>query len=100
MLEKIRRAIRKKSSTLDEEIMDCINECYKDMDRVGIAVYDEEGNLKQGIEKEPLVIACQKHYARWQFNFENEAERYQKAYESARDGMSLCGKYKKEIFPE
>lgn len=96
MLEKIKLAIRQKSGSLDEEIKDCINECYKDMDRVGIAVFDLEGNLKPEIEKEPLVIACQKHYARWQFNFEGEGEKYQAAYISTRDGMSLSTKYTKQ----
>ena len=82
-----------KTDSLSEEIQDCINACYSDMARVGIAVFDSERKLKSGVDKMPLVIACQKHYARWQFNFENAAERYRAAYEATRDGMALCKEY-------
>jgi len=101
MITKVRQALRRKTDSLDEEIQDCINACYSDMARVGIAVFDSEGKLRADIDKVPLVIACQKHYARWQFNFENAAERYKAAYEATRDGMSLCKKYTdKEFAPE
>lgn len=93
MITKVRQALRRKTASLDEEIQDCINACYSDMARVGIAVFDSEGKLRANIDKVPLVIACQKHYARWQFNFENAAERYKAAYEATRDGMSLCKFY-------
>lgn len=94
MIETIRKALRISHEELDEEIKDTIQACYEDMDRVGIEVYDENKKIKENIEKMPLIIACQKLYARWQFNFENAADRYQKAYEGTRDGMSLCGEYK------
>ena len=93
MITKVKQALRLKTDSLGEEIQDCINACYCDMARVGIAVFDSEGILKPDMEKEPLVVACQKHYARWQFNFENAAERYRAAYEATRDDMALCRKY-------
>ena len=95
MIAKVKQALRLKTDSLGEEIQDCINACYSDMARVGIAVFDSEGKLRADISMDPLVVACQKYYARWQFNFENAAERYRAAYEATRDGMSLCPKYTK-----
>lgn len=93
MLETIRNALRFSSEALDDEIQDTIDACYKDMQRVGIEIFDEEGKIKESVERNALIIACQKQYARWMFNFENAAERYRISYESMRDGISLCGDY-------
>ena len=93
MVEKVRLALRISTKTLDAEIEDTISACYKDMQRVGIDIYDEAGEPKQDAISHPLIISCVKLYARWQFNFENAAERYEKAYNSCRDGISLCGDY-------
>ena len=93
MLSKIKVALRISTDSLNEEINDTIDACYKDMQRVGIDIYDTEGNVRGDVMQEPLIFACVKLYARWQFNFENAAERYEKAYISCRDGLSLCGDY-------
>ena len=93
MLNKVKTALRYSSNVLDEEIQDTIDECYRDMHRVGIAIYDKENKVKESITKDALIISCQKQHARWKFNFENAAERYRNAYESMRDGMSLSGDY-------
>ncbi|MBR3762192.1 MAG: hypothetical protein IKK59_05560 [Lachnospiraceae bacterium] len=93
MVEKIRLALRISTDALNTEIEDTIDACYKDMQRVGINIYDDDGKPKQDAISQPLIISCVKLYARWQFNFENAAERYEKAYNSCRDGISLCGDY-------
>lgn len=79
---------------LDEEINDCIDACYKDLAVHGISVYTTQKQVKATIVSDPLIIACQKLYARWQFNFENSAERYERAYTQLRDGLSLSGDYR------
>lgn len=94
MIGKIKLALRVSADQLNEEIEDCIDACYRDMARVGIRVYEEDGNIRDKIETDGLVISCQKLYARWQFNFEGAAERYRAAYESTRDAMSLSSDYK------
>lgn len=94
MQEKVKLALRRSSSGLDLEITDTISACYKDLYRAGIAVYNSDGKtVKTAIEKDPLIIQCQKLYARWQFNFENQADRYEKAYTKCRDSLALCGDY-------
>ncbi len=93
MLDTVRKALRISGEYMDDEIKDTISACYKDMARVGISVFNKDGTVKRNVEADPLVISCQKMYARWQFNFENAAERYMRAYENCRDGMALCGDY-------
>lgn len=93
MLETVRKALRVSGYYLDDEIADTVNACYKDMARVGICVYNKDGTVKKSIETDPLIISCQKMYARAQFNFENASERYMRAYENCRDGIALCGDY-------
>lgn len=93
MVEKIKLAIRVSGEALNDEILDCINACYADMNRVGIVVYNNEKNVLENKEKDPLIIQCQKLHARWHFNFENQAERYEKAYCAMRDAISLDGDY-------
>lgn len=96
LLDKVRLALRFASddTDLDAEIMDGIDACYKDLDIAGADIFDESGNVKTSIESDSLVIQCQKLYARWQFNFENSADRYEKAYIATRDGISLCQQYR------
>ena len=96
MREKIKLALRKvsTSSKLDEEIDDTIAACYADMQRVGIKIpYTETGTISKTFEKRALIIECQKLYAKWKFNFEGEAERYERAYICCRDALSLSGEY-------
>lgn len=93
MLEKIRLALRRTGDGVDSEIQDCINACYRDMARVGISIYDENGKIKEEMLRDALILSAVKTYARWQFNFEGQAERYERAYISIRDGISLCGDY-------
>jgi len=93
MLEIVRKALRISGEYLDDEINDTINACYRDMNRVGISVYTQTGTIKKNIETDPLIISCQKMYARAQFNYENSSERYMSAYEKCRDGIALCGDY-------
>lgn len=93
MIEKIKKAIRISNASINDEVEDTIRQCYADMHRKGIKIYDDDGEIRDCIKDDPLVLACQKNYARWQFNFENQAERYEKAYQSMSDGLSLSGDY-------
>lgn len=93
LLDKIRKYLRITGTSLDEDVEDTIAACFADMSRVGVKIYESDGSFIKNIEEDPLILACQKFYARWQFNFENAAERYEKAYCSCRDGLSLSGDY-------
>lgn len=96
LLDKVRLALRLASDDtgLDAEINDCISACYKDLDRAGAEIFDDTGAVRDSVESDSLIVQCQKLYARWQFNYENAADRYEKAYKDTRDGISLCEDYR------
>lgn len=87
MVEKVKRDLRWSHSKLDDDISDNIEACKLDMKRVGI------DPLKSDLLMEKAI----KLYCRWQYNFENQADRYMNAYKSLRNAMSLSGDYKLEV---
>lgn len=83
-LEKVKKDLRISHSKLDEDIQDNIEACKLDLKRVGIDVNKSDVLLEKAI----------KLYIRWQYNFENQADRYRNAYESLRNALSLCEDYR------
>lgn len=83
-LEKIKKDLRISHSKLDEDIQDNIEACKLDLKRVGIDVNKYDVLLEKAI----------KLFLRWQYNFENQADRYRNAYESLRNALSLCEDYR------
>lgn len=83
-LEKIKKDLRISHSKLDEDIQDNIEACKLDLKRVGIDVNKFDVLLEKSI----------KLFLRWQYNFENQADRYRNAYESLRNALSLCEDYR------
>lgn len=84
MLNKVKLDLRITHGKMDADIQDNIEACKLDLKRVGINAIDDT---------DPLIIKVVKLYVRSQYNFENEGDRYCKAYESMRDGLSLSGDY-------
>lgn len=93
MIDDVKLALRIKSDGLDADIELNIDACYRDLSRTGIAVYNPDGTVKSNIASDPLIKACQILYCRWQFNFEEEADRYERTYKDTRNGLALCGEY-------
>lgn len=87
MLEKIKLDLRISHTMMDADIQDNIDACLLDLKRVGIALIDPN---------DPLTLKAVKLFCRWQYNFENHADRYMQAYTSLRDAMSLSGDYNQE----
>ena len=83
-LDKVKKDLRISHSKLDEDIQDNIEACKLDLKRVGIDVTKSDVLLEKAI----------KLYLRWQYNFENQADRYRNAYESLRNALSLCEDYR------
>ena len=84
MLEKIKNSLRIKHNAIDEDIKEQIEACKLDLNRVGIKKINED---------DALIIQVVKLYVKWHLNYEGEADRYMKAYELMRNGMSLDGDY-------
>ncbi len=83
MLEKIKEHLRITHDLLNDDIQDVIEECLHDLRRMDVRV----------VESDPLIIACVKLYCRYRFNFENQGERYMKAYEDLRNALSFAIEY-------
>lgn len=86
MLELIKVALRISHSALDNEIMSIINACERDLSNVGIIVDEEDA----------LIIQAVRLYCRWQFNYENQADRYEKAFNSLKISLALSGDYNEQ----
>lgn len=84
MLEKIKTNLRISHGKLDGEIQDMILACAKDLETLGVQNTDEEN---------PLILTATKLYCRWHYNYENEGERYKKAYEDLKNALSMNGDY-------
>lgn len=79
LISQIKENLRISHTKLDDEIDATIRACKDDLERVGISVDEEDYLMVQAI----------KLYCRWAYNFENQADRYLRSYESLRDAMSL-----------
>lgn len=83
MLEVIKTALRIKHNELNEDIQRNVDACYFDLKRVGV----------NEVLQDPLIVKSVELYCKWQYNYENNAERYRIAYENLRDALSLSGDY-------
>jgi hypothetical protein len=90
ILEKVRLALRYVDSTLDTEITDVIAAAKLDLKRVGVDVPLSDTDID-----EQMLIAIIL-YARWQFDFENDGNRYKAMYFDKRADLALCGDYNEE----
>lgn len=86
MLAKLKTALRIGHSALDEDILNNVDACLLDMKRVGVDTSD--------YEHDALLQKCIELYCKSVYNFAGKGEAFQKAYESTRDAISLCGDYR------
>lgn len=84
MLEKIKKSLRIMHDGLDSDIQEHIDACKLDLQRVGI---------KKIKDDDFLIIQAVKLYVKWHLNYENESDRYMRAYEMLRNSLAMCGDY-------
>ena len=88
MLEKIKQSLRIKNNAFNDEIMDLINACKKDLETAGVKNIDEEDSL---------IIQAVKTYCKANYGLDNkDSEKYQESYEMQKQKLSLCGDYNVE----
>lgn len=94
---KIKESMRISHNLLDQEILENIESSIFDMKRVGIQPFSiENEEIDQSKLKDKLVEKAAELYCKWQADFQGKAERYEKAYNSLRDALSLCGDYRED----
>lgn len=84
MLSQVKESIRIKHDKLDSDLQGHIDACKADLKRAGVTKIDET---------DALITQAIKIYVKWQVNYEGQADRFMRAYESLRDALSLCGDY-------
>ena len=77
-------ALRFSHAKLDDDIKANVEACKKDMERVGIVKTNDT---------DPIIHKLVELWLKWQYNYMAEGEKFKKAYEEMRDGLSLCGDY-------
>lgn len=88
MLEKIKLSMRIFHNMLDTDITSNIAACMLDLMRVGITAY-----VANAESQDALIVKAAELYCKWQYDFNEKGDQYQKAYESLRDALSLCSTY-------
>ena len=85
LLSDIKVALRIKSTAFDTaEVTPIIEACFLDLRIAGVNVIEET---------DPLIQRAVILYAKANFGFDGESERYQKAYEALKNSLALSGDY-------
>lgn len=91
ILDYVKTAIRVKSDGSNEEIEELICACKKELELAGVYITDE----KDPLSKQVIKLYCKGHYG-----YDENTEKFVKAYEALRDAMALSGDYPKETADE
>lgn len=77
--------IRRDNTAFDDEVADLIAACKADLRKHGVVKISES---------DPLIKQAVKLYCKGNFGYSgDDAERFQKSYESLANSLSLCGDY-------
>lgn len=85
MIDKIKNTLRVSGNMFDLEINDLIEACKIDLKISGVVNIDD---------KDPLIQRAITIYCKANFGYDNnEAERFEKAYDMIKQHLSLVGEY-------
>lgn len=84
MLRKVENALRLKSKAFGDEIENLIDACKIDLRLAGVNKIDE----KDALTERAIVLYCKAN-----FGFDDQQDRYQRAYDMLRTAMALSGDY-------
>lgn len=87
MLDKVKLALRLSGTALDGEVSDLINAAIADLRLVGINIPAEAGSSSKTLG-DPLLDRAVVLYAKAEFGFNDDAERYRNAYDYLNDDRS------------
>lgn len=91
MLKTVKKSLRITTSALDDEVSELIAACIADLRRVGIAT-PKGRNINAG-KVDPLILRAVILYAKANFGYDENSERYQKAYDALVVSLCLSGDY-------
>lgn len=92
LTEKVKKAIRATDDFFDSETADAISSAVADMKRAGVNVGEYNAATTETLG-DPLYDRAAILYAKSEFNFDGDADRYRKAYDYLLCSLSLSGEY-------
>lgn len=94
MLDKVKNALRVKTAAFDDEIQDLIDACKADLRLVGVNVpEDTPAEGKEATAGDPLITRAIVLYAKANFGYSEDSEKYRAAYDHLKCSLSLAGDY-------
>ena len=85
LIDDIKLSLRIKNTAYDTEIQDLIDACKVDLNIAGVQEVEET---------EPLTAQAIKLYCKGNFGYDENSDKFQKAYESLKIVMALASDYK------
>ena len=109
IFDRVKRALRLKTSALDDEVTSLIEACVADLRLVGIGVPEidvtptdttqaandgeQEGTEDQPEAVDPLISFAIVLYAKANYGFNADSEKFRMAYDHQKCTLSLAGDY-------
>ena len=93
MLDKVKNALRVKTATFDDEIQDLIDACKADLRLVGVNVPEDTPAEGKEAAGDPLITRAIVLYAKANFGYSEDSEKYRAAYDYLKCSLSLAGDY-------
>ena len=94
MLDKVKNALRVKTAAFDDEIQDRIDSCKGDWRFCGVNVReDAPAEGKEAAAGDPLITRAIVLYAKANFGYSEDSEKYRAAYDYLKCSLSLAGDY-------
>lgn len=95
MLDKVKNALRVKTASFDDEVQGLIDACKADLRMIGVNVPEEKPPVEgeAPIAGDPLITRAVILYAKANFGYSDDSEKYQKAYDYLKCSLSLAGDY-------
>lgn len=94
MFDKVKNALRVKTEAFDDEIQDLIDACKADLRLVGVNVpEDTPAEGKEATAGDPLITRAIVLYAKANFGYSEDSEKYRAAYDYLKCSLSLAGDY-------
>lgn len=88
LIDDVKVALRVKNNALDSDITDLIDACKLDLGMAGVEIVEEA----DAVTKQAIKLYC-----KGSFGYDENSEKFMKAYESLKIAMALCGDYKAEV---
>lgn len=94
-LDKVKDALRIKADIFNDEVQGLIDACKADLRLVGVNIPTENTSAEENGDSadDPLILRAIILYAKANFGFHDDNERYRQAYDYLKCALSLAGDY-------